>query len=198
MKTSNNRQMAIEAGHKTYHGSVCKTCSTTEKFVSNYGCVECTKANQTKRNKAYWAKVKEQGLTTTHSIKGKQARKNYYDRNKSALKERLHDKKKELGSFYVNKLLISIRSKCKKKNIPFNLTRDDIIIPERCPVLDIELQFNQGLASNDSSPSVDRIIPSLGYIPGNVVVVSRRANKIKNDANSHELLKVYNFYKDKC
>lgn len=193
-----NRQESILKGEKTYDGSPCKNCNNTKKFVSNYGCVACSKTNMTKRNKAYWERVKEQGKTKIHSERGKQARKDYYDRNKQLLKEQLHIKKKELGSFYVKKLLISIKSKCKKKNIPFDITSDDIMIPDRCPVLDIELQFNEGLGSNDSSPSIDRIIPSLGYVKGNVLVVSRRANKIKNDANSQELLKVYNFYKDKC
>ena len=35
--------------------------------------------------------------------------------------------------------------------------------------------------------SLDCIIPELGYVPGNVAVISRRANTIKNDATIEEL-----------
>jgi hypothetical protein len=47
---------------------------------------------------------------------------------------------------------------------------------------------------NDFSPSIDRIIPSLGYVRGNVVIVSMRANRIKTDATDAELRRVAKFY----
>lgn len=56
----------------------------------------------------------------------------------------------------------------------------DIIIPETCPMLGIKLEFGfdkQG--GNFNSPSLDRIIPELGYTKGNVMVISKRANMIK-------------------
>jgi hypothetical protein len=39
----------------------------------------------------------------------------------------------------------------------------------------------------DNSPSLDKIIPSLGYVRGNVQVISQRANSIKRDATLAEL-----------
>ena len=38
-----------------------------------------------------------------------------------------------------------------------------------------------------NSPSIDRIDPEGGYVPGNVVVISWRANQLKLDGNAHEL-----------
>ena len=38
-----------------------------------------------------------------------------------------------------------------------------------------------GGAQNPAMPSIDRIIPSLGYVPGNVAVISLAANRIKSD-----------------
>jgi len=67
--------------------------------------------------------------------------------------------------------------------VPFLLTESDIVIPETCPVLGIPLKLGAG----DCSPSLDRIIPDLGYVPGNVVVMSHRANTIKNNATLDEL-----------
>jgi hypothetical protein len=41
---------------------------------------------------------------------------------------------------------------------------------------------------------VDRIIPALGYIPENIIVVSMRANAVKSDASPEEILRVGAFY----
>jgi hypothetical protein len=38
-----------------------------------------------------------------------------------------------------------------------------------------------------SSPSLDRIRPELGYVPGNVAVISYKANAIKQGATPEEL-----------
>jgi len=86
-----------------------------------------------------------------------------------------------------------LKSKSKRKNIPFIIEVKDIIIPENCPILGIKLVINKSHGKDDS-PSVDRIIPSLGYIPSNIIVISYRANKIKNNATIDELEKIYNFY----
>ena len=86
-----------------------------------------------------------------------------------------------------------IKSKCKRNNIPFNLTQDDIIIPEFCPVLGIKLNTNHGRSGYfDDSPSIDRIDPSLGYIKGNIRIISNRANLLKNNATINELELVIN------
>lgn len=43
------------------------------------------------------------------------------------------------------------------------------------------------IAARPASPSLDKIIPSLGYVPGNVRIISARANLLKNDATVDEL-----------
>lgn len=99
-------------------------------------------------------------------------------------------------------LLERIRSKCRKESIEFNLTIDDLVIPDRCPILGMPLRF--GVKRNQSyrgpaedSPSVDRIDPSKGYTKGNVVVISWRANRIKMNATPTELRLVADFYAPK-
>lgn len=96
-------------------------------------------------------------------------------------------------------MLSRVKSFAKKHNLPFNLTIEDIAIPPRCPVLGIELEFGIGDKTNgwrDNSPSIDRIFPIGGYTRGNIVVISYRANRIKNDASPAELRKVADFYGD--
>jgi hypothetical protein len=68
--------------------------------------------------------------------------------------------------------------------IPFTITVDDVPVPDKCPVLGIDMKRG---ADGQNSPSIDRKIGALGYVPGNVCVISARANRIKNDATLAEL-----------
>lgn len=83
-------------------------------------------------------------------------------------------------------LLRSAKARAKKKNIPFNITIEDFILPEKCPLLEISLTVGYG-SSQENSYSLDKIIPELGYVKGNVWVISNRANTIKNNASLSEL-----------
>ena len=79
-----------------------------------------------------------------------------------------------------------LRIKARETGILFTIAKEDLKVPEFCPVLGIRLQVG-GSGGRASSPSVDRLVPALGYIPGNVHVISMRANAIKNDATAEEL-----------
>ena len=79
-----------------------------------------------------------------------------------------------------------------KLALPFDLTVADVIIPDACPILGIPLSKGSGRCQANS-PSLDRRNPSLGYVRGNVAVISHRANTIKNDATTEELAAVLNW-----
>lgn len=78
------------------------------------------------------------------------------------------------------------------------LTKEDIqnIYPYDmiCPVLGIKMEIGEK-NKNVNSPSIDKIIPEKGYVPGNVIIVSMKANRIKADATPDEIIKVGKFYK---
>lgn len=74
--------------------------------------------------------------------------------------------------------------------LPFAITEHDIKIPKRCPALGIALKQGTGKRRLDSSPTLDRVNPSLGYVPGNVIVISSLANAIKSSANHRQISKV--------
>lgn len=95
-------------------------------------------------------------------------------------------------NYITQRMLRCARSRAKQQNIPFDLTADDIIIPEFCPILGLKLEIASGKAE-DNSPSLDKIIPSLGYVKGNICVISNRANRIKYNASLDELKKVVSF-----
>ena len=81
-----------------------------------------------------------------------------------------------------------VKSRAKKLGIPFNLDKSDIVVPDVCPVLGISIFSVAGGGSNPhNSPSLDRVNPELGYIKGNVRVISNRANLLKSNATLSEL-----------
>jgi hypothetical protein len=91
--------------------------------------------------------------------------------------------------------LQNARGRARREGLPFNLTLADISIPEVCPVLGLPLQH--GSKIQDSSPTLDRIIPNLGYTSGNVWVISNRANKLKSDASLEELDKLFHALRER-
>ncbi len=85
------------------------------------------------------------------------------------------------------------QSRARRKKIPFNIKPDDIIIPDICPVFGVKLIRSSKTISLHSA-TIDRIIPSLGYTKDNIIVVSNKANMIKNNATIDELIVIASFY----
>lgn len=98
------------------------------------------------------------------------------------------DYKLEYFKLKKKQLLAVKKSQAKKNNILFNLKEEDVVYPDVCPVLGIPLEHGDGVLG-DSSPTIDRINPSLGYTRGNIQVISLLANRMKNSANPEQLLK---------
>lgn len=107
-------------------------------------------------------------------------RKVYYGRNREHI--RLHAN----GRSPAMKMLARAKSRAKRDGLPFDLTIEDLTIPATCPLLGIPLIAGIGKHTGNS-PSIDKIVPSLGYVRGNVWVISHRANAIKRDASLTEL-----------
>ena len=120
----------------------------------------------------------------------------WYAKNKQHVKDYVKRTKKNRNKVFARRrknhpetfLLTGAKHRAKKFSLPFNLKVEDIIIPKFCPVLGIKLKI--GKRGNPTSPSLDRVIPKLGYVKGNIVVISRRANFLKNDATLSELRSV--------
>lgn len=96
--------------------------------------------------------------------------------------------KKYYEKNYIVLLLKGAKRRAKNKGLEYDLTLDDIKVPEACPVLGIPLRLSQGKQGpGHNSPSLDRVDNTLGYIKGNVIVISARANMLKKDATIEEL-----------
>lgn len=83
--------------------------------------------------------------------------------------------------------LDKIKIRARKASVPFALTMENTPpIPEYCPVLGLKLERpKKGIQPN--SPSLDRIIPELGYVPDNVQWMSYKANMMKSNATPEQL-----------
>jgi thymidylate synthase ThyX len=76
-----------------------------------------------------------------------------------------------------------------KRGLTFDLTRGDVQWVTHCPILGVELDYSVSGGKNpDYSPSIDRIDSSKGYVKDNVWVISNKANRMKNDGSSEELI----------
>lgn len=118
-----------------------------------------------------------------HNDKLKAQKREYYQINRVSMLEGMRMAYVE----NISKVLLrSAKYRSAKFNVPFDLKVEDVIVPDVCPYLGIELKVNQGAASI-SSPSLDRIVPELGYVPGNVQVISHLANTMKSNATVEQL-----------
>ena len=108
-------------------------------------------------------------------------KKQWYLDNKERLQQQVINR-------FEHKLFNSAKASAKKKQIPFNLDVSDIIIPKNCPYLGTPLTKTQGKGKVLTNASLDRIVPELGYVKGNVQVISFLANRMKSNASIQELL----------
>lgn len=78
------------------------------------------------------------------------------------------------------------KSRAGRSGLDFDISVEDVHIPEKCPVFGSTLFVGKGI-HGPNSPSIDRVDTSKGYVKGNVCVISHRANCIKRDATAGEL-----------
>lgn len=89
------------------------------------------------------------------------------------------------------RLLFCSKKNAVSKGVPHSIKADDLDLPEFCKYLGLKLDYRPVAERSGRSPnlpSVDRIDPSLGYVPGNVQVISDLANRMKQDATIEQLL----------
>lgn len=162
---------------------ICNTCKV-EKTLNHFTKIKGTNRY---RCKCHECRRLEYHLDKTKPLENS---KEYYQKHRKEILKKakirsLNNKEKEMWK--------SAKERARKKGVPFDIEIKDIVIPEFCPVLGIPIIIGEGKPIANS-PSLDRIIPEKGYVKGNIVVVSQKANTIKNDATVAELRKVLLFY----
>jgi len=115
----------------------------------------------------------------------------YYAANKHEIQKRsLLKRDNDPIGVAVKRMLASARTRARKNGGICTITETDIrrLVKTHCPALLIEIETNTRPLPN--SMTLDRIVPDLWYIPGNIAVISQRANLIKQDATAETLLRI--------
>jgi hypothetical protein len=170
-KYPRKRSESKKDGFKYYFtGLHCKNGHLSLRYTSSNHCIRCI-----------------HDAPDSEKIKKQRNKKDYYQKNK----EKFFDYRVTHFEYILYK---SAQDRAKKKGIEFNIEVTDIIIPEKCPVLDLVL--DKSAANRLNSPSIDRIDNSKGYVKDNIKIISTRANNLKNNGSIMEFEKILEYMKN--
>lgn len=154
-----------------FTGKPCKYGHVSERLVKGGSCREC------KNSKSQ--KFREENREKYNEYCRKKKKENYST-----------EKRRELYlKNIVSEIYHAAKYRAKKKNIPFTIDIEDVIIPPKCPVFDIPLDSKNKL----QAPTLDRVINDSGYVKGNVRVISSKANRLKNNGTMDEFKKILKY-----
>jgi len=159
----------------------CNSCKEYKNFDEFY---KSTKKSGISSNCKICSKASKQ--TQEYKDKANKRRKEKYCSDNKFREEILKSRSLYRKTRIPEIMLSQAKIRSKQSGLEFNIAVDDIIIPEFCPILNIKLK--QGKRGLFTSPSLDRIDPSKGYIKGNVAVISILANMMKNKATPEQVL----------
>lgn len=129
------------------------------------------------------AAKQRRNFTPERLARAKERARLYYIEHKEDLKAKM----REAYRLDVAKMLHrSARNRAKYKGLDFTITKEDVVIPDVCPILGIPLSIAEG-TMQPYSPSLDRKDNSKGYTPDNVWVISSLANTMKSSASIEQL-----------
>ena len=154
-----------------FTGKPCKHNHISERLVKGGSCRAC------------------KNLTSEKKRNENRQEYNKYCREKKKESYSPEKRKKQYLKNIKNEMFFAAKQRAKIKNISFTITIEDVIIPENCPVLGIPLDHRDRL----HAPSLDRIVNALGYIKGNVKVISSKANRLKNNGTIEEFKKIIEY-----
>lgn len=122
----------------------------------------------------------------------KLGRKKTFSEEQQKNKRRIWEKNWRLGYRKHNPikfLLWAAKKRAEDRNLPFNLEEKDIVIPTICPYLGIPLTSTTKRGeSRDFVATLDRVDNTKGYTKDNIEVISWKANTMKNNATTEELV----------
>lgn len=174
----NSRGEAMKLANRYYYtGKPCKQMHVSPRRTADGKCLDCFRVASA-RSKRKW-------------------RLNMTVGEKSHVPQAQHG----LTGTIEMMLWIGAKNRARKKGLEFTIKPTDVVIPDFYPILGISLEKTWGarLMNNEAranAPSLDRIDPRKGYVTGNVVVISYRANMIKGDGLPQEHRLIAEFIKN--
>lgn len=132
--------------------------------------------------------TKENGLFLEEWSSPAVSKKAKIKARESALKQHYSKKATKTGHIWI--LFQKAKFRAKQENLPFNITTKylETLPSEFCPILSLKLGWCQlNPLAKTHCPSLDKIVPELGYVEGNVHWISFKANAMKQNATFQEL-----------
>lgn len=186
-----------ERGYGIAHRTVCKECTKILSDFDSYDCQVCKVSKPRQqfpisstsiigiertckkcKNAAY--KLSNTYQTMLRDNKGR------YKSDPEYRAKCIERSATQRSNFKERTMLSGARSRATRKGLEFNITLEDIVIPDVCPILESPIVVTNKKRMWDSA-SLDRVDNSKGYVKGNVRVISYLANHIKGIANPTEL-----------
>lgn len=93
---------------------------------------------------------------------------------------------------HISKCLSKARDRAKRDSVPFSITKEYLlsISTDHCPIFHTPFLWGpskMGFGKQSPlGPQLDRVEPHLGYVEGNVVFLSRRANRLKDNGTMQD------------
>lgn len=119
--------------------------------------------------------------------------RHYYEAHKTEILEKL---KVYQLSRYNQMLWISAKNRAKKAGLEFSITREDVVVPDICPILGVGI-IPMSPRKYGLGASIDRLNSSKGYTKDNIIVCSLRANMLKSNGTIEEFKKIVTFLSEK-
>lgn len=90
---------------------------------------------------------------------------------------------RDFTDYYKNK-----KYSAKKHGVEFNVNLEEIqnVAYKYCPYLGIELDYSSNSNNKPHKAQLDRINPCLGYVKGNIIFCSKKANQSKSNSTYEE------------
>lgn len=163
--------------------------SSTKKDGRQGRCKQCSKEYNLQRRlkNPEQERVKSRQYYADNIEKVRETHNQYYQRHRD-------NKRKAHKNDPRYEIWMHAKTRAKKYNLAFEITLEDIVIPDLCPILGIKLEVGEG-KFHDGSPTLDRLLPERGYVKGNISVISYRANTIKSSGTLEEHEKICEYIK---
>lgn len=153
--------------NRTKAGGLCGVCLT---------CARRASKDSYQRHRARRQKEAQAGYQKNAVIRRRQAAEN---KKNHVIRYRFYHK----------------RARCKQRGIPFNITLPTFVSLHETGICSACGVVVTHAHNSRTAWSLDRLIPSMGYVSGNVCVLCRRCNTIKNDGDIPALERVLSYMK---
>lgn len=164
--------------------SKCRIEKDASCFYSKSGiCKPCVLAKMRARYQENRETINAQRRATAATPEKKAQRRSRQTRKSVETLARTRHKHRDDPRY---QMLRGAKRRAGWRGLVFAIGPEDLTIPAVCPVLGIPIETGEGLWRS-GSPTIDRVDNALGYVPGNVRVISYRANSLKRDATVDEL-----------